>query len=89
MTLCGSGVSRPLKLLALSACVKEALINSGWSDMRSKMFSCKAQIAGNSRPIGKICNAAAGYFELIAPSHELIRASLCYLTTSFDSLDTR
>ena len=44
--------------------------------MRIKIAKCKAQIAGNSGTIGKICNAAVGDFKLIDAVHELIRGSL-------------
>ena len=44
--------------------------------MRFKIAKCKAQIAGNSRTITKICNAAIGDFGLIDSDHELIRGPL-------------
>ena len=43
--------------------------------MRFKIAKCKAQIAGNSRTIAKICNEAVGDFGLIDADHELIRGS--------------
>jgi len=48
--------------------------------MRFKITECKAQIAGNSQTIAKICNAAIGDFGLIDDDHELIRGSLRYIT---------
>ena len=44
--------------------------------MRFRITKCKAQIAGNSRTIAKICNAAIGDFGLIDADHELIRGSI-------------
>ena len=44
--------------------------------MRLRITKCKAQIAGNSRTIAKICNAAIGDFGLIGADHELIRGPL-------------
>ena len=56
--------------------IKEPLINSGRADMRFKIAKGKAQIAGNSQTITKICNAAIGDFWLIDADHELIRGPL-------------
>jgi len=44
--------------------------------MRFKITKGKAQIAGNSRTIAKICNAAIGDFGFIDADHELVRGSL-------------
>ncbi len=52
------------------------MIDSGRADMRFKMFKFKAQNAGNSESIAKICNAEVGHFGLRAAVHELIRGSL-------------
>jgi hypothetical protein len=42
--------------------------------LKAVPLGCKAQIAGNSQTIAKICNAAVGDFGLIGADHELIRA---------------
>ena len=43
----------------------------------SEIDKCKAQVAGNSGTMSKICNAAIVDFRRIDAIHELIRGSLC------------
>ena len=59
----------------------EPLQNSGRSRSVSEMGRIKAQFAGNSWTIAKICNAVTGDFGLIDADHELIRGSLKFQGT--------
>ena len=56
--------------------IKEPLINSGRAELRAKMVSFKARIAGNSPAIAKDCNAEPGDFSRQTSIHELISGFL-------------
>jgi hypothetical protein len=65
----------------MNTCTREPLINSESFSCVGKMRQIKAPIAGNSKAIAKIGNAAMrrselAYFNKLMLIHELIRGSL-------------
>ena len=70
----------------LSTSAKEALIESARAIRRGQMVRFKAQIAGHSGSMGKICNAEAEHLDRWIAAHDSIRASLTrFLSRNFDA----